>query len=65
MLIFSEAGQWEQIESHIFDDDRVDVYVSLIELFESFDMDCYESIEENPIGAQALKILHPEWYKDD
>ena len=53
---------WEHIREHIADEEeRHELFVQLIDLFEDHDMDCYDSIMEFPEGEAALRQLHPDW----
>lgn len=55
---------WEDVlREHIPEKKRVSVFAKMIDVFEENDMDCWEAIEELPEGEEALRKLHPEWYK--
>ena len=50
---------WEQIRDFIPEEERVELFADLIDLFEDYDMDDYVSIEEFPEGqaAYAWRLL--------
>ena len=52
---------WENIRVNVEEEERHDLFVSLIQLFEEHDMDCYDGIMDFPEGEAALRQIHPDW----